>query len=228
MKIKLSKINIFIFFAVIFSVKVNVAQQNILNDTVYQKVLLERTEKILKPLSISRLRIYKKKQAILMQQYIDVNLVHEKFTTNLAAIRAKNLSTTIANEKIKTEEEQKRLLLDKLHRTFTIKISKKLKVEQIEKLKDGMTYHVLPKTWAAYLDMLQNLTQAQKDQMYKWLVEARELAMDEGTSDAKHAVFGKYKGKINNYLSAQGYDMKKEGNDWAVRTKEKQRKTNKN
>jgi hypothetical protein len=65
--------------------------------------------------------------------------------------------------------------------------------------------------------MLPRLTQEQKDKMYAWLVEARELAMDEGSSDAKHAVFGKYKGRINNYLSAAGFDMKKEGEDWAKR-----------
>jgi hypothetical protein len=56
--------------------------------------------------------------------------------------------------------------------------------------------------------------------MYGWLVEARELAMDEGSSDAKHAVFGKYKGRINNYLSAAGYDMKKEGEEWQKRIQE--------
>jgi hypothetical protein len=32
--------------------------------------------------------------------------------------------------------------------------------------------------------------------------------MDAGTSKEKHAWFGKYKGKINNYLSAEGYNMK--------------------
>jgi hypothetical protein len=42
-----------------------------------------------------------------------------------------------------------------------------------------------------------------------WLVEAREIAMDGSTSDEKHAMFGKYKGKINNYLSKAGYDAKK-------------------
>ena len=74
-----------------------------------------------------------------------------------------------------------------------------------------MTYRVFPITYAAYLDMLPNLTTEQKDKIYSWLKEARELAMDAGSSDRKHAVFGKYKGKINNYLSAAGYDMKKEG-----------------
>jgi hypothetical protein len=42
-----------------------------------------------------------------------------------------------------------------------------------------------------------------------WLVEAREIAMDCGSSEEKHYWFGKYKGKINNYLSAEGYDLKK-------------------
>jgi hypothetical protein len=58
--------------------------------------------------------------------------------------------------------------------------------------------------------------------MYNWLKEARELAMDGESSDKKHAIFGKYKGRINNYLSAQGYDMKKEGEEWQKRIKERE------
>jgi hypothetical protein len=61
------------------------------------------------------------------------------------------------------------------------------------------------------------LTSEQKATIYDWLKEARELAMDGESSDKKHAVFGKYKGRINNYLSAAGYDMKKEGEEWAKR-----------
>jgi hypothetical protein len=37
-------------------------------------------------------------------------------------------------------------------------------------------------------------------------------------------VFGKYKGRINNYLSAAGYDMKKEGEEWQKRIKQRQEK----
>jgi hypothetical protein len=43
--------------------------------------------------------------------------------------------------------------------------------------------------------------------------------MDAGSSDEKHKWFGKYKGRINNYLSAAGYDMKKEGEEWQKRIK---------
>jgi hypothetical protein len=67
---------------------------------------------------------------------------------------------------------------------------------------------MVPVTYRAYLAQTPELTEAQKQQIMAYLVEARELAMDGGTSEEKHAVFRKYKGKINNYLSAQGYKLK--------------------
>jgi hypothetical protein len=57
--------------------------------------------------------------------------------------------------------------------------------------------------------MLPNLAAEQKDRVMALLVEAREIAMDAGTSEQKHAWFDKYKGKINNYLSVQRFDLKK-------------------
>ena len=76
-------------------------------------------------------------------------------------------------------------------------------------MKDGLTYGVAPLTYGVYLKMYPELTGEQKTQIKSRLHEARELAMDGSTSDEKHAVFGKYKGKINNYLSKAGYDAKK-------------------
>ena len=70
--------------------------------------------------------------------------------------------------------------------------------------------------------MLPDLTEAQKTQILAWLTEAREHAMDAESSEKKHAWFGKYKGKINNYLSAQGIDMKKAGQEWEKRIKDAQ------
>ncbi|RYY10243.1 MAG: DUF3826 domain-containing protein [Cytophagaceae bacterium] len=87
----------------------------------------------------------------------------------------------------------------------------------LAQVKDGMTYRVLPITMTAYEDMLPTLTAAQTTQMQAWLTEAREHAMDAGTSQEKHAWFGKYKGRINNYLSAAGIDMNQAGKDWQAR-----------
>ena len=72
-----------------------------------------------------------------------------------------------------------------------------------------MTYNVFPITYKAYQEEILTLTEAQKKQILIWLTEAREHAMDAESSDKKHAWFGKYKGRINNYLSAAGYDLKK-------------------
>jgi hypothetical protein len=84
-----------------------------------------------------------------------------------------------------------------------------------------MTYKKVAVTYNAYVDELPQLTDAQKTQLKAWLVEAREKAIDAGSSDEKTAIFGKYKGRINNYLSAQGYDMKKAGEEWQKRIKER-------
>jgi FtsZ-binding cell division protein ZapB len=45
------------------------------------------------------------------------------------------------------------------------------------------------------------------------------VAISEGSAEAKHAVFGRYKGRINNFLSQQGYDLKQEERGWQNRTK---------
>jgi hypothetical protein len=227
MKISLSFFKLLFCISLISFANNSIAQKPIEKDTAYQKILQERTAKILKPLNISKAKLYSKVQQILIEQYKIVNKVHDDYKNNTAAMPSKNLSSNdIAFEKAKLEE-LKKVQLKELHQRFVKKLNKKLDVTQVEQIKDGMTYSVLPKTWSAYLDMLPSLTQEQKDKMYIWLLEAREFAMDEGSSDAKHAVFGIYKGKINNYLSAQGYDMKKEGQDWAARIKaEKEKKQN--
>jgi hypothetical protein len=186
-------------------------------DTAYQRVIAERTAKIVNTLEIPETAQQQKVQNIISQQYFLLNAIHEKSKAIIAEIKAKAPSKEEIDAAIKKEGEDKSVRLKQLHTQFIGQLKSTLTEAQIEKVKDGMTYRVLPVTWTAYLDMLQHLTQEQKDKMYAWLVEARELAMDEGSSDAKHAVFGKYKGRINNYLSAAGYDMKKEGEDWAKR-----------
>jgi hypothetical protein len=186
-------------------------------DTAYQKVIAERTAKIVNALDIADAGNRAKVQDQIAAQYISLNAIHDASKATVATIKAKQLSKEEIADAIKKETESKSEKLKQLHTQFIGQLKSTLTEAQIEKVKDGMTYRILPVTWTAYLDMLQKLTPEQKDKMYAWLVEARELAMDEGSSDAKHAVFGKYKGRINNYLSAAGYDMKKEGEDWAKR-----------
>ena len=91
--------------------------------------------------------------------------------------------------------------------------------EQIIAIFDAMTYNKVQVTYDAYCDMIPSLTDEEKAQMYAWLCEARDLAIDAESSNKKHEVFNKYKGRINNYLSARGYDITQERKAWEERVK---------
>ena len=157
-------------------------------------------------------------------QYVDLNKIHDKTKESIAAMRSLRLSEVERDTRIKKEEDERSAKLRKLHVGFIAKLQKDLTEAQIDKIKDGMTYRVMHVTYTAYQDMIITLTNEQKEKICNWLKEARELAMDEGSSEDKHKVFGKYKGQINNYLSEQGYDMKKEEKAWQERLREKRLK----
>ena len=187
----------------------------------FRKVLTERSAKIVNTLSLDQDK-YQQVLTMLVNQYLALNVIHDESKMAIDGIKNSGVSKEEAEGLIKKQEAEKATKLAKLHSFFISGLKVNLTDAQIEQVKDGMTYRVLPITWKAYQDMLPNLSIEQKEKMYGWLVEARELAMDEGSSDRKHAVFGKYKGRINNYLSAAGYDMKKEGIEWQKRIKERE------
>ncbi|HMO26493.1 MAG TPA: DUF3826 domain-containing protein, partial [Tepidisphaeraceae bacterium] len=87
----------------------------------------------------------------------------------------------------------------------------------IEQIKDAMTGGVMLQTYRNYIDMAPALTDVEKAQIYAWMLEARENALDAFTSKQQHQWFAKYRGKINNYIVAQGYDFKTLSSEWAAR-----------
>ena len=96
--------------------------------------------------------------------------------------------------------------------------------EQIDAVKDGMTFGRLPRDYKAQLEMIPSLTDEEKAQVLIWLKEAREFAMDCGDSKQKHFWFDKYRGRTNNWLSSRGYDLKKERDAWMKRIEDAKKK----
>lgn len=191
-------------------------------DAGYRKAITERSEKIVNALGLTDSGIYNDVKDQVINQYSQLNAIDEQNKATVTAIKNnQSLSQSDRDESIKKETEKRALTVKKLHDEFIAQLQKHLSDQQVEKVKDGMTYNICPITYAAYQDMLPGLTTGQKEKIHEWLKEARELAIDEGSSEKKHAVFGKYKGRINNYLSAAGYDMKKEGEEWQKRIKER-------
>ncbi|MGF1924116.1 MAG: DUF3826 domain-containing protein [Bacteroidia bacterium] len=187
------------------------------NNEAYIKVITERSTKLIAALKIDDAVKAEKVRDIVRDQYNSLNDVYNARDVNKKVIKEKitdklELDAALAKEHANTEKQT-----DKLHAEYLKKLAKHLNAQQIEAVKDGMTYGVLPLTYKAYQEQILTLTDAQKKQILIWLTEAREKAMDAESSDKKHAMFGKYKGKINNYLSAAGYDLKKEGIEWQKR-----------
>jgi hypothetical protein len=168
-------------------------------DPVYTRAITGRADSIVKTLEIADADKKIRVRDIIVEQYRGLNAIHSE--------RDKQIKAS-GEAQAKSIRDQADARVKQLHESFLAKLSAELTPEQVDQVKDGMTYGVLPTTYRAYLAQTPELTEAQKQQIMAFLVEARELAMDGGSSEEKHAVFRKYKGKINNYLSAQGYKLK--------------------
>ena len=194
----------------------------------YTQVITKRAVKIVEVLGITDSAKFKRVEDIIINQYRTLSNIHDGRNAKAKAIKTQDSTDKAkANTEIAALDSNTDLELTKAHTAYIANLSKELTPDQIDEVKDAMTYKVMPITYAAYIDELPSLTDAQKAQIKAWLVEAREHAIDAESSEKKHAWFGKYKGRINNYLSKQGYDMKKAEDDWQKRIKERQeQKTN--
>ena len=121
------------------------------------------------------------------------------------------------HETNKDNAAQRDAELYKHHFELASALAAYLNDEQIDTVKDGMTFGRLKRDYNATLDMIPSLTDEEKAQVLIWLKEAREFAMDAADSKGKHYWFDKYRGRTNNWLAARGYDLKKERDAWMKR-----------
>ena len=148
----------------------------------YVKSILGRSEKIVNGLNLT-------------SDYTRKNVV------NIVCNRYFYLSD--CEDKLKGDALQAELY--RHHFEFAAALGNYLSDKEIEAVKDGMTYGVVPKTYQAYQDMIPSLKENEKLQILNWLKEAREFAVDAGTSKAKHGWFGKYKGQSLASVFANDY-----------------------
>jgi hypothetical protein len=222
----MKKITYIVFIVTLFlQVTPVIAQDNtspVEKEITYRKVIFERSAKIVKGLNLTDSAKALLVTNVIAKQYRDLNDIYVLRDNGKATIKAETGDNKeVAAIQLKKLDDEVTAKIDKLHPKYLKNLSKAgLTAVQIDQVKDGMTYNVLNVTINAYNSMMPNLTEAQKAQLLTWLTEAREHAMDAESSEKKHAWFGKYKGRINNYLSAQGIDMKKEEAAWMARLKE--------
>ena len=155
---------------------------------------------------------------LVINRYFELNDIYAERDTLIN--QAKRSLT--GDEKNRAIDAARSVCDSKLYRShfaFPANLGIYLSHEQIIAIFDAMTYNKVQVTYDAYCDMIPSLTDEEKAQMYAWLCEARDLAIDAESSNKKHEVFNKYKGRINNYLSARGYDITQERKAWEERVK---------
>ena len=188
-------------------------------DPTYVHLIVNRSQKIVDKLGLTDVKAAEDVCNIIANRYFELNDIYEIRDAKVKTVKESGLTGDAKNEALKAAENEKDAALYRSHFAFPASLSLFLNEEQIEAVKDGMTYGVVKVTYEATLDMIPSLKEEEKVQIYAWLVEAREFAMDAENSNKKHAAFGKYKGRINNYLAKRGYNLTKEREEWAKRVK---------
>lgn len=159
----------------------------------YTEAIEGRTADILKVLALSDTNKAAKVHDIIIAQYRALNAWHDANDARLKAARADTNVVVQIRASLKT-----------LHDGFLSRLGQNLTPEQIDQVKDKMTYGKVQFTFRGYLAQYPDLSEANKQKILELLKEAREQAMDGGSAAEKTAVFQRYKGKINNYLSKEG------------------------
>jgi Spy/CpxP family protein refolding chaperone len=191
-------------------------------EAAYTWAITQRTDKILETLALTDSAQAAKVHGVIMAQWRalrdwhDTNDVPLKNLAELSRSTDKDQSAP-AGEKLAAI----RASLKTLHDGYISRLSAELTPAQVEAVKDAMTYNVVKVTVDAYDQFLPQLTAGQRAKIEAELKAAREEAMDQGTSKEKHAVFGRAKGRINNYLSREGYDVGKATKEWEAKQREK-------
>ena len=188
-------------------------------DPQYVESIVKRSQKILDKLGLTDVKVAEDVRNVIANRYFELNDIYEVRDAKVKKIKEAGLSGAAKDDALKAAEYEKDAALYRSHFAYPANLSLFLDEKQIEVVKDGMTYGVVKVTYDATIDMIPSLKEEEKAQIYAWLIEAREFALDAENSDKKHAAFGKYKGRINNYLAKRGYDLTKEREEWYKRVK---------
>lgn len=186
-------------------------------DAKYVETIMQRSTKVTDALKITGTARGKEVLNIVANRYFKLNDIYTE-RDSIKAV-AKTLTGNDKKQKMEYAEMLKDQKLYKSHFGFIADLSVYLSEKEVETVKDVLTYNVVNVTYKAQCDMIPSLKLEEKVQILAWLKEAREYAMDAESSKKKHEAFGKYKGRINNWLSKRGYDLTKEREEWAKRVK---------
>lgn len=197
-------------------------------EAAYTKTLSDRAQKIVDKLGLKDAAQSVRVRDIIVEQYRNLSKIHDGRDAQVKALKAdKTLAKEVVDAKVSFLVADADAQLYTLHGEYLGKLYSELTADQVVAVKDAMTYNKVNVTMTAYKAMMLKLTDEQKRYLMASLCAARERAMDAESAAKKDFWFGKYKGRINNYLAKQGYDMKAEEAGWFKRMEEEKAKQQK-
>jgi hypothetical protein len=177
------------------------------NDPAYAQVLEKRAQAVLELLKLQDPKKAARVHGAVIAQYRALRAWHDAHDAELKKLGEQLRKADAGQaEAIKEKVRQAKASLKTQHDRFLAELAAALTPAQVEQVKDQMTANRVQVTYRAYCEAVPNLTEPQKTRVLELLKEAREEAMDGGSANEKTAIFKNYRGKINNYLSAQGHD----------------------
>lgn len=169
----------------------------------------KKAAKVLEKLSLTNDSIRENIQIVITNRYLELREIHLKYDERNKVIESSNLAKEEKTAELERSYYQYNSDLYRSRFGYTAWLSFYLNDEQIEVVKDAMTYNLFHVRYNDFLDLLPDLTEAEKNRVHHWLVEAREFSMDFETPRKMRQMFTKYRGRINNYLAARGYDLRR-------------------
>ena len=193
-------------------------------DSSYVQTILGRSQKIVDGLGLADAAKAEAVRNIIANRYFLLNEIHSVCEERLKYAKDSVEGRGRRERIVQAAERRRDAELYKHHFELQTALAAYLTDQQIEAVKDGFTYGRVQRDYNAQQEMIPSLTDEEKAQILAWLKEAREFAMDAADSKAKHAWFDKYRGRTNNWLSARGYDLKKEREQWQQRIEQQKAK----
>jgi hypothetical protein len=167
-------------------------------DTDYTAKIEDRTTKLVDALKLTDPAQAARVHALVVAQYRAINTWHDAHDAELKTLAKTN------DDASKQKATEIKSSLKKIHDDYLAALSAQLPSDKVEAVKDLMALGKVDFTYRGYLLEYPGMNDAQKAKVLGFLKEARDEAIDAGSTDEKSNIFNRYKGRINNWLSKEG------------------------
>ena len=171
----LSLLTLFFFSVVVSAADIKLNTRNLPANVVTEAQ--QKTAKVMDKLLLANDSIRENIQIVITNRYLELREIHLNYDKRNKTIEARGLPKEVEAEELERSYYQYNSDLYRSRFGYEAWLSFYLNDKQVETIKDAMTYNLFHIRYDDFMDLLPNLTGADKNRVYHWLVEAREFCM---------------------------------------------------